>query len=164
MTRSARINAARRVVERWSPNDVACEDSGGDTITLSTVFRSKRQTEPWRVASSGHPTASGSFGEEAYTFRDAFWQVALDLGVDVRQLDPGGTYMLELCHTPNRVVVRHDRPRLVLHGARDLSGQELSADDLARAARAAHCEVVREFPITSIAECLRAAEMLDPLQ
>lgn len=119
----------------------------------------------WRVASSGHPTAAGSFGSEAYTFRDAFWQVALDLGIDVFRLDPAITYMLELCHTPNRVVVRHERPRLVLHGARALvTGRELARVELEALARAASCEVVREFPICSIADCLIAADALDPLQ
>lgn len=119
----------------------------------------------WRVASSGHPTAGGSFGAESYTFREAFWRFATDLGVKVFGLEPTVTYMLELCHTPNRVVVRHDRPRLVLHGARDMIlGRELSRVELEIFARDAHCELVREFPIYSIEACLAAAETLDPIQ
>ena len=122
--------------------------------------------QDWRVASSGHPTAGGSFGScESYTFRDAFWQVALDLGVNVWRLDPAITYMLELCHGPNRVVVRHDRPRLVLHGARDLAtGRELNRTQLEASASHSRCELVREFPLRSIADCLAAAEALDPIR
>ncbi len=64
-----------------------------------------------------------------------------------------------------RWLVRHERPRLVLHGARDLvTGRELSRVELESFASAARCEVVREFPIRSIADCLVAADALDPLQ
>jgi hypothetical protein len=35
----------------------------------------------WQVASSGHPTAGGSYGEEARTFRDAFWETWHALGM-----------------------------------------------------------------------------------
>ena len=119
----------------------------------------------WRVASSGHPTAGGSFGAEDYTFRDAFWQVAIDLEVDTRALDRDTTYMLELCHAPNRVVVRHDRPRLVMHGARNmLTGRELNRVELEAFADGARCEAVTEFPIGTIDACLSAAEALDPIK
>lgn len=53
----------------------------------------------------------------------------------------------------------------MLHGARDLrTGCELGRAALEAAARAARSEIVREFPIGSIADCLAAAEALDPLQ
>jgi hypothetical protein len=84
----------------------------------------------WWVASSGHPTAGGEFAG-ARTFRDAFWQAARDLEVDLAFAEPGIVYMLELCDAPNRVVVRHDRPRLVRHGARAMaSGVELARAQL----------------------------------
>lgn len=121
--------------------------------------------EEWAVASSGHPTAGGSFGSDTCTFRDAFWTLERELGVDVHRLEPTCTYMFELCHTPNRVVVKHDRPRLVMHGARDMIlGRELSRVELESFARAARCEVVDEHPIGSIDDCLSAAEALDPLK
>lgn len=119
--------------------------------------------DEWSVASSGHPTAGGMFGSDARTFREAFWQHAGD--IDLGELDLLSTYMLELCDQPNRVVVKHDRPRLVLHGARSLAtGREYSAAQLADVAARAGFELVREFPIGSIAECLSAASALDPLQ
>lgn len=121
--------------------------------------------DQWHVASTGHPTAGLSFGDAEGTFRDAFWELHRQLGMAVRALEPTVTYMFELCHAPNRVVVRHDRPRLVMHGARDmLLGRELSRVELEMFARQARCELVEEFPISSISDCLAAADALDPLK
>jgi hypothetical protein len=119
----------------------------------------------WCVASSGHPSAGGSFGSDERTFREAFWQVARGGALWHPATDTRITYMFELCDAPNRVVVRHDEPRLVLHGARFLdSGEELSPAALVMAAADMHCELAREFGIGSIADCLAAADALDPIQ
>jgi len=119
----------------------------------------------WSVASSGHPTAGGSFGSDARTFREAFWKVMSDQEIDTDELDARATYMLELCDSPNRVVVRHEKPRLVLHGARWLeSGEEFLPSALHNAGNSAGLEVVNEFGIASIDQCLSAAEALDPLK
>lgn len=119
----------------------------------------------WAVASSGHPTAGGSFGTDERTFREAFWSVVRAQGINVDALDKTKTYMLELCAAPNRVVVLHETPRLVLHGARSIeSGAELSSEAVDVEGMSAGFELVREFPISSITECLAAAEALDPIQ
>lgn len=121
--------------------------------------------DEWHVASSGHPTAGGSFGADARTFRDAFWQTATALGVEVEALNDDVTYMLELCDVPNRVVVRHERPRLVLHGARWLmTGEELRVSALEYYAQEAGLELVTEYPIGSVDDCLAAAAAIDPIQ
>lgn len=121
--------------------------------------------EQWAVASSGHPTAGGSFGADTRTFREAFWQLAQAEGIDLNELDTRVTYMLELCDAPNRIVVRHERPRLVLHGGRWLeSGVELSPSMLHEDAACSGLEVAREFSIASIDQCLAAADALDPIQ
>lgn len=124
----------------------------------------------WRVASSGHPTAGGPFGDEPdTTFRAAFWAAMVDArphggSPDLDALDRDTTYMLELCAQPNRVVVRHERTRLVMHGARHMpSGIEL-LDGAHALADEAGFEYVRDFPIGSIEECEAAAEELDPIQ
>jgi hypothetical protein len=118
----------------------------------------------WSVASSGHPTAGGSFGSDERTFAQAFWGIVTDQ-LWYRAADTRVTYMFELCDAPNRVVVRHDRPRLVLHGARWLaSGNELTRCELEEHASRMACEIVREFPIRSIADCLAAAESLNPIE
>lgn len=121
--------------------------------------------EQWCVASSGHPTAGGSFGATERTFRDAFWQTWRDLGCDLTAADPCLTYMFELCDAPNRVVVRHDKPRLVLHGARAMDdGEEVGMSNLPDEARALGVELVRSFPLRTLAEAMSAAETMDPLQ
>lgn len=121
----------------------------------------------WLVASSGTPLASGSFGDRAdMTFGDAFWDLFTRFGMAL----PTGrysdvTFMFELCDQPNRIVVKHDKPRLVLHGARNLiTGQELRRDELKGIADTHNWEIARSYAIRSIEECLAAAEALDPIQ
>ena len=119
----------------------------------------------WSVASSGHPTAGGSFGSDTRTFREAFWSHVNDGALWIRAADTTLTYMFELCDSPNRVVVRHEKPRLVLHGIRSLeAGCELGRANLEYHAANMNCEVVDEFPIGTIDGCLSAAEALDPLK
>jgi hypothetical protein len=123
--------------------------------------------EMWRVSSSGHPTAGGSFGSDARTFAVAFWDnfKALDMRLPYRLVDQACTFMFELCDTPNRIVVRHDKPRIVLHGARDVqTGSELNHEQLRGVATSLNWELVKSYPIGSIADCLTAAEALDPVQ
>lgn len=122
----------------------------------------------WSVASSGHPTAGGSFGaDSSRTFKDAFWQVFESLGMSLP--DPAEwartSFMFELCAQENRVVVQHDKPRLVVHGARHAdTGVELSLPALEELAARFRWEPVRRFPIGSIEDCLAAAAALDGLQ
>jgi len=120
----------------------------------------------WCVASSGHPTAGGSFGADTRTFRDAFWSVWNDLGMKppTAARSQHTTFMFELCDSPNRVVVRHEKPRLVLHGARDLEGGEMHHNDLGLLADKLGWEHVADHPISTVADCLAAAEALDPLK
>lgn len=120
----------------------------------------------WRVASSGHPTAGGAFGADTRTFSDAFWShVGADGRLWVRAADTRVTYMFELCDQPNRIVVQHARPRLVLHGARwTETGIELGREELGQHALNMHCELVEEFPIGAVDACLAAAEALDPIR
>jgi hypothetical protein len=122
----------------------------------------------WSVASSGHPTAGGSFGSDSErTFKDAFWQVFRALGMQLPDTAEwaGTCFMFELCAQENRVVVQHERPRLVVHGARHAdTGRELSLPALEAVAARYQWEPVRRFPISSIEECLAAAAEIDGLQ
>lgn len=173
------VDVERRVVLAWPYNKFW---NHGDMLAAEIDWTTARVQEKldgslmilywrgaadgWTVASSGTPTAGGSFGSDERTFRDAFWaHVGIDGLLWVRAADARVTYMLELCDAPNRVVVRHEKPRLVMHGARWLaSGLELTRAELEEHAAHMHCELVREFPIASVADCLAAAEVLDPLQ
>jgi hypothetical protein len=122
----------------------------------------------WAVASSGHPTAGGSFGaDSSRTFKDAFWQVfeALDMALPDAAEWGRTCFMFELCTQENRVVVQHERPRLVIHGARNSdSGLELSLAALEELAVRHRWELVKRFPLASIEDCLAAAAELDALQ
>lgn len=121
----------------------------------------------WCVASSGHPTAGGNFGsDEVATFSDAFWHTWDKLG---HELPPPSmrdtTFMFELCDQPNRIVVQHERPRIVLHGARRLTdGREAAYGWLCFAAEEMRCEVVQCLPYTSFAACDEAVNALDPIK
>lgn len=172
------VDTERRQVVAW-PYDKFWNhgDSGAASIDWATARVQEKldgslmilywdvQDECWSVASSGTPRASGSFGSDDRTFHEAFWQTfeALDYilpGPHRRDM----CFMFELCDSPNRVVVRHAAPRLVLHGARSLEGEEFGGtEELAVLADLSNWELVKEFPISSIDDCLRAAEALDPL-
>lgn len=121
----------------------------------------------WRVASSGHPTAGGKVGKADATFEQLFWKTFSDLGMQLPygDLAPETTFMFELMTADNRVVVRHDKPRLVLHGARHVPSElEWSRSELVNLAAQANWEIVKEYPISSADDALKAAEALDPLQ
>lgn len=119
----------------------------------------------WCVASSGTPCASGSFGRGGEeTFTQAFWRIfdELDMSLPPHQ---DTCFMFELCAQENRIVVKHERERLVLHGARNVRhGDEMSVADLHEVGFMCHWEVVKSYPLHSAAEALAGAAELDPLQ
>lgn len=119
----------------------------------------------WRVASSGNPVAGGSFGRgNTSTFAETFWNLFAELGMQIPHVFKHVTFMFELCHPQHRIVVRHEKPRIVLHGARDLfSGREIARrlqEDIAHLCR---WEIVKEHPIRSIEDALVAVNELDPI-
>lgn len=120
----------------------------------------------WQVSSSGTPLASGSFGSDTRTFKDAFWEtfIALHMACPF-QAQADYTFCFELCDTPNRVVVIHDKPRLVLHGARNrVTGAEVALPELQRYGANKNWEVVKAHPVHSIEEALAAAAEMNPLE
>ena len=125
--------------------------------------------DAWRVASSGHPTAAGSVGKHGeVTFKDLFWSTFNDLKMCIPDHFARGTrsttFMFELCTSLNRVVVQHDKPRIVLHGARDLdTGDELNPIDLEVLSRVLNWELVKSFDLSSIDDVTAAAAALNPL-
>lgn len=120
----------------------------------------------WHVSSSGHPTAGGEFGyDTTRTFADAFWDTFQSLGMKLPAGCTGSTFMFEICAKQNRIVVKHDAPRLVLHGARaTAAGVEWSRSALEHVAGDLGWEIVKEYPIDSLAACLALVEELDPIK
>jgi hypothetical protein len=121
----------------------------------------------WCVASSGHPTAGGPFGDEDGTFADAFWSTWNALGYRLPDEELGHHdwfYFFEFCAPNNRIVVRYDRPRLVFHGMRE-------ADTLQEYHHAALCsraafygwETVKAWPASSASQAVADAAATDPL-
>jgi hypothetical protein len=154
----------------WSTARVQ-EKLDGSLITMFFHYG----LDKWCVASSGHPTAGGSFGASEETFRDGFWRIFAELGMKLPpvtveigfgySLGTEVCYMFELCATENRVVVRHDKPRIVVHGARFLgAGSEMPRELLRLTAAACNWELVKEHPLTSIDDVMAAVEALDPIQ
>lgn len=126
--------------------------------SLMTLYRYR---DRWHVASSGLPDAAGRAHESGATFADLFRRTWADLGY--RWPDPPDgrrCFMFELMTPDNRIIVSHDRPRIVLHGVRDLDTMRESAPEPVAAAYGWEC--VPTFPITCADECVAAAGLLHP--
>lgn len=119
----------------------------------------------WCVASSGHPTAGGNYnGESEKTFAEAFWEAWNELGYILPKRDTGCWYVFEFCAPTNRIVVKYEKPRIVLHGMR-------FAEDLSEFDR--HCideesdhrgwESVRHVPASDASAVVDMADGTDPL-
>jgi hypothetical protein len=119
----------------------------------------------WCVASSGHPTAGGSYGDESRTFRDAFWETWHALDMQLPDSLEESCFMFEFCSNAHRIVCRHDKPRIVLHGARDLvDGDEFSLPWLQSVCYGWNWEVINSFGIDSADSALAAVETVDPIK
>lgn len=118
----------------------------------------------WCVASSGHPTAGGSYGDEARTFRDAFWETWMALGYRLPVGKEHVCFMFEFCADSHRIVCKYDEPRIVLHGARTLdTGREWHRLALGGVSSAFGWELVDDYPIESASGAISAADALDPI-
>lgn len=118
----------------------------------------------WCVASSGHPTAGGNYNMVAdLTFREMFWATWRKLGYQL----PTTTdkwFVFEFCGPDNRIVVKYEKPRLVLHGMRDaVTFKEHKRDALMFAASLWGWEVVKEWPASSAGKAVEDAAKTDPL-
>lgn len=124
----------------------------------------------WRVASSGHPTAGGSYGDADTTFAQVFWQTFF---TGVADMPPAPMtemddiwYFFELCRPDNRIVVRYDEPQLPLIGARRRAGlQELSIEEMRKHSGRFGWSTVPSAPRSGIkSKVMRMAAETDPLQ
>lgn len=113
----------------------------------------------WHVATRGSPDASGRVTDHDLTFRELFWRTWREEGFSVPHGREDLTLMFELTSQLNRQVVSYTETHLTLIGVRDRSGREELVSDWSGRFR-----VVREFPLTSVEDVLRALETLDPLQ
>lgn len=119
----------------------------------------------WLVASSGTPDASGeAHGSKHLTFEILFWSVFTDLKYKIPE-NTNLCYSFELMTEYNRVVVPHEKPRLVLHGARDLSTlKELKYSELSNIAKQNNWELIKKYDLNSWNNVMELTATLDPLE
>lgn len=120
----------------------------------------------WALATSGHPTAGGSYGAaREHTFATTVTNVWGRLGMIAPETRHRDTcFLFEFCAPDNRIVVRYPEARLVLHGARRLDGSEWTREECATLARDLHWEHVKAYPISSAEEALAAAALLNAVE
>jgi hypothetical protein len=83
--------------------------------------------EGWRVSTLGMPGAGGEVSENRdLTFAELFWEVWNANNYDLPD-NTSNTYVFELMSNENKIVVLHEKPRLVLIGVRNnIHGTELN--------------------------------------
>lgn len=115
----------------------------------------------WHVSSSGTPDASGEIMGTKTTFRELFWRVWQEMKYQ-RPTDTNTCYMFELMTPFNRIVVRHQENKIILHGARRLTDfKELNP---VVEAHNNNWQCVPIHPLGSWDDIQRAARELDPME
>jgi len=117
----------------------------------------------WHVATSGMPDASGEVSQFLgnKTFGDLFWETWNSLGYSL----PKSTkkcYVYEMMTKYNRIVCVYDKPRIVLHGVRDLS--TLKEESPKPYAKEYGWDIVKSFKMTSLSDMVELASTLDPIK
>lgn len=75
----------------------------------------------WIVSTSGSVGAASAVGDSGKSFEELFWEVFDHVGYSRDWLDPNLSYVFELCHELNRIVVDYKEPKLPLLAVRDRS-------------------------------------------
>lgn len=115
----------------------------------------------WQVASSGMPDAAGQVNGFDRSFAELFWEVWNELGYKL-PTDTKICYAFELMTKYNRVIVKHEKSDIVLHGARDLS--DLRELNPIVEAYNNKWKCVPTYPINTIEDALETAKTLDPMK
>jgi hypothetical protein len=114
----------------------------------------------WHVSTTGTPDGSGQVGDWRFTFSELFWKVFNELGYKVPDATEWYTFLFELCTPFNKVIVNHQKNKLILHGIRDNhTQQEILLDpwhqDFFK------FEIIKSYPLQTIDEVLKATKELD---
>ena len=97
----------------------------------------------------------GAFGTP-----QSMWAEQRLAGCRTDALDPGATWLFEIVHAANRIVVRHPFEDLVLLGGYDADGREIGADTLSEVAGRLGTRAARRHAFASVADVLAAAGKL----
>lgn len=119
----------------------------------------------WNIASSGTADASGEvqgFSTDYLNFADLFWKTWHSLGYSLPiKENKNFCFMFELMTPFNRVVVQHQKPRIALHGVRDLDTlQEKDPADFSFYG----WEIVQQYNLKTLEEVFEACKKLDPIK
>ena len=115
----------------------------------------------WQMTTSGSPDGSGNVGDYGFTFRDLFWDCWNDLKYQLPE-NKDLSYAFELCTKYNRIVVNHDKSRIVFLGARHNEyGYELWPQHIGQFY---NWEIVKQFDFGYTDEIEIALQKMDGMQ
>jgi len=114
----------------------------------------------WQVQSSGTADATGNVGGLNLTFAQLFWQVWQEMGYQLPQ-ETNYCFSFELMTPYNRIVVRQESKKIVLHGVRNIL--TLKEEKPEAWASKYGWEVVQCFPLSNWSEIMEAAAKLEPM-
>ncbi|NEO15292.1 MULTISPECIES: RNA ligase [unclassified Moorena] len=122
----------------------------------------------WRVQSSGTavrvasalPNGIAEIKGFDLTFAELFWKVWHSAGYQFPQ-KTAYCFMFELMTPYNRIVVRHNREQLILHGARNI--QTLQEELPSKWEGKYGWKIVKTYPLTTLPLIIKATEALDPM-
>jgi tRNA splicing ligase len=114
----------------------------------------------WHVQTSGTADASGEVGGFDRSFQQLFWQVWQELGYQLPS-ETDHCFIFELMTPYNRVVVKHQQNKLVLHGVRNRVNLQEEAPQTW--ADRYGWQVVATFALNNLKSIIAAAQTLDPL-
>lgn len=115
----------------------------------------------WHVQSSGMADATGEVSGFRFTFRELFWQVWQELNYSL-PMETDYCFMFELMTPYNRVVVRQNSNKLVLHGVRHLA--TLQEDNPNSWGVSYGWEIVESYPLQTLKEIIDLTNKLDPME
>ncbi len=161
-----------RVISRPYDKFFNYEEGNADSIDWSTarVFEKLDGSlitlywydHKWNVSTSGTPDASAEVNGTGKSFAQLFWEVWNELGLKL----PDKTnicYMFELMTPFNRVVVRHEKNRIVHHGARYTNAE--MEELLPYFGESLYgWEIAKTYPLDNIESITSAAKKLDPIE
>lgn len=120
----------------------------------------------WHVATSGTPDATGNVNDFGFTFAELFWKTFNDMGLKLphehHEMATTNCYMWELTTPYNRIVVKHQEPRLTLIGSRQI-GYGYPEYPIAQYAKWGY-PIVQEFGLSTLAEIQKTFDTMDPLE
>ena len=115
----------------------------------------------WRISTTGTPDAGGFVGQTTNTFRDLFWDTVKSQRIEFPngELNRSITFMFELVGPENRIIVRYEKPALILIGARFRTGREINVEN---ASSLWKLPCVTKFPLTSKSAALEEVRKFNP--